>query len=158
MRSWRRGCSPAAWTPTGETVVGVAHEALLRQWRPLREAIEASRASLRMRSELERLAADWDQGGRDDSYLLRGGRLVRLRRVGRRSRQRRRAAGAPVHRGSQDVGLPRARGGSTVQPAASGAHRVTDGSGPRHRLVAVWQFAQARNAKPSNVTLRSPVN
>ena len=59
----------------GEAVVGVAHEALLRQWPPLREAIEASRASLRMRSELERLAADWDLGGRDDSYLLRGGRL-----------------------------------------------------------------------------------
>ena len=59
----------------GAAVVGVAHEALLRQWRPLREAIEASRASLRMRSELERLAADWDLGGRDDSYLLRGGRL-----------------------------------------------------------------------------------
>ena len=59
----------------GQTVVGVAHEALLRQWRPLREAIEASRASLRMRSELERLAADWNLGGRDDSYLLRGGRL-----------------------------------------------------------------------------------
>jgi WD40 repeat protein len=59
----------------GEAVVGVAHEALLRQWPPLREAIEASRASLRMRSELERLAADWDLGGRDDSYLLRGARL-----------------------------------------------------------------------------------
>jgi WD40 repeat protein len=59
----------------GETVVGVAHEALLRQWRPLHEAIEASSASLRMRSDLERLAADWDQGGRDDSYLLRGARL-----------------------------------------------------------------------------------
>jgi WD domain, G-beta repeat len=28
-----------------------------------------------MRSELERLAADWDLGGRDESYLLRGGRL-----------------------------------------------------------------------------------
>jgi WD40 repeat protein/energy-coupling factor transporter ATP-binding protein EcfA2 len=59
----------------GAAVVGVAHEALLRQWRPLREAIEASRTSLRMRSELERLSADWDLGGRDDSYLLRGGRL-----------------------------------------------------------------------------------
>jgi WD40 repeat protein len=59
----------------GETVVGVAHEALLRQWRPLREAIEASRASLRMRSELERLAADWQEGQRDESYLLRGARL-----------------------------------------------------------------------------------
>jgi hypothetical protein len=60
----------------GERVVGVAHEALLRQWRPLREAIEASRVSLRIRSELERLAADWDLGGRDDSYLLRGARLA----------------------------------------------------------------------------------
>jgi hypothetical protein len=29
-----------------------------------------------MRSELERLAADWDQGRRDESYLLRGGRLA----------------------------------------------------------------------------------
>jgi hypothetical protein len=60
----------------GETVVGVAHEALLRQWRPLHEAIEASRASLRMRSELERLAADWDLGGRDDSYLERRARFA----------------------------------------------------------------------------------
>ena len=59
----------------GETVVEVAHEALLRQWPPLREAIEASRASLRMRSELERLVADWDLRGRDESYLMRGGRL-----------------------------------------------------------------------------------
>ena len=64
----------------GETVVGVAHEALLRQWPPLREAIEASRASLRMRSELERLAADWEEGGRDDSYLLRGARLAEAER------------------------------------------------------------------------------
>jgi WD40 repeat protein/energy-coupling factor transporter ATP-binding protein EcfA2 len=60
----------------GETMVEVAHEALLRQWPPLREAIEAARASLRLRSELERLAADWIQGRRDESYLLRGGRLT----------------------------------------------------------------------------------
>jgi len=59
----------------GQTVVEVAHEALLRQWRPLRDAIEGSRASLRLRSELERLALDWDHGGRDDSYLLGGARL-----------------------------------------------------------------------------------
>ena len=42
----------------GETVVGVAHEALLRQWQPLRDAIEAARTSLRIRSELERLTTD----------------------------------------------------------------------------------------------------
>jgi hypothetical protein len=62
----------------GETVVGVAHEALLPQWRPLREAIETSRASLRMRSDLEWLSADWDLGGRDESYLLRGARLSKF--------------------------------------------------------------------------------
>jgi WD40 repeat protein len=59
-----------------EATVEVAHEALLRQWPPLRDAIEASRSSLRMRSELERLAADWDQGRQDESYLLRGVRLA----------------------------------------------------------------------------------
>jgi WD40 repeat protein/energy-coupling factor transporter ATP-binding protein EcfA2 len=61
-----------------EAVVEVAHEALLRQWPPLRDAIEADRDLLRLRSELERLAADWQHGGRDDAYLLRGGRLASL--------------------------------------------------------------------------------
>jgi WD40 repeat protein/energy-coupling factor transporter ATP-binding protein EcfA2 len=62
----------------GETVIAVAHEALLRQWTPLRDAIEASRTSLRMRSEVERLTLDWIAGQRDDSYLLRGRRLAEL--------------------------------------------------------------------------------
>src|SRR5688500_8434314 len=53
-----------------------AHEALLRQWEPLREAIERSRNSLRMRADLGREAADWRAGGRDASYLLRGSRLA----------------------------------------------------------------------------------
>lgn len=60
----------------GETLVEVAHESLLRQWAPLRDAIETSRESLRLRSDLERLAADWDHGQQDESYLLRGGRLA----------------------------------------------------------------------------------
>jgi conflict system STAND superfamily ATPase/WD40 domain-containing protein len=64
--------------PGEEAVVEVAHEALLRQWPPLREAIEADRDLLRLRSELERLAADWQHGRRDDSYLLRGGRLAAI--------------------------------------------------------------------------------
>jgi len=59
-------------------VVEVAHEALLRQWSPLRDAIEADRTLLRLRSELERLAADWQQERRDDAYLLRGGRLAAI--------------------------------------------------------------------------------
>jgi WD40 repeat protein len=62
----------------GQATIEVAHEALLRQWRPLREAIERSRRSLQMRSDLERLAADWHRNDRDDSYLIRGERLVIL--------------------------------------------------------------------------------
>ena len=63
-------------TGAGGATVQVAHEALLRQWPPLRRAIEQSRASLRMRSDLERLAADWDRARGDESYLLRGARLA----------------------------------------------------------------------------------
>jgi WD40 repeat protein len=62
----------------GRVTVEVAHEALLRQWQPLREAIEAARTWLRTRSELERWALDWDQGGRDESYLLGGRRLTTI--------------------------------------------------------------------------------
>jgi AAA ATPase domain/WD domain, G-beta repeat len=60
-----------------DAVIEVAHEALLRQ------AIEEERSSLRMRSELERLAADWDQARKthenEDSYLLVRGRLAEFR-------------------------------------------------------------------------------
>ena len=61
---------------TGQSTIEVAHEALLRQWDPLRETIKASRASLRTRADLERLAADWARARQDESYLLRGARLA----------------------------------------------------------------------------------
>jgi len=63
--------------------VEVAHEALLRQWEPLHDAIEEERSSLQKRSELERLAADWDRARgtheNEDSYLLVRGRLDEFR-------------------------------------------------------------------------------
>ena len=59
-----------------EAVVGIAHDSLLRSWGPLRQAIDASRDVLRLRSELERLAGEWDSVGRADSYLLREERLA----------------------------------------------------------------------------------
>jgi energy-coupling factor transporter ATP-binding protein EcfA2 len=70
--------APAAATDEapGDATVEVAHEALLRQWPPLGEAIEADRTGLQLRSELERLAADWERANRDDAYLLRGARLA----------------------------------------------------------------------------------
>jgi hypothetical protein len=59
-----------------EGTVEVAHEALLRQWPPLRQAILDAQEGLRIRSQVERLAGDWERGGHDESYLLRGTRLV----------------------------------------------------------------------------------
>jgi len=56
--------------------VEVAHEALLRQWPPLRQAIVDAQEGLRIRAQVERLASDWERGGHDESYLLRGTRLV----------------------------------------------------------------------------------
>ncbi|MFI0243038.1 NACHT and WD repeat domain-containing protein [Streptomyces sp. NPDC016845] len=53
----------------------VAHEALFRQWAPLRQAVATHAEKLRRRTELERWAHDWEQAGRPDSYLLAGGRL-----------------------------------------------------------------------------------
>jgi hypothetical protein len=77
------GKSEEAGEEDGAAFVEVAHEALLRQWAPLRQAIEEERSSSRMRSELERLATDWDQARRkhenEDSYLLVRGRLADFR-------------------------------------------------------------------------------
>jgi WD40 repeat protein len=60
---------------SGEDYVSVAHEALLRTWAPMRDAIQTARRSIEIRSELEELASEWNAKGRDESYLLRLGRL-----------------------------------------------------------------------------------
>ncbi|MBG0814848.1 AAA family ATPase [Planomonospora sp. ID82291] len=54
----------------------VAHEAMFRQWPPLRQEIEARVEQLRQRAELERWAVDWQRSGRSDDYLLTGSRLA----------------------------------------------------------------------------------
>ncbi|HET9255622.1 MAG TPA: AAA family ATPase, partial [Pseudonocardiaceae bacterium] len=58
-----------------DAILEVAHEALFRHWAPLQQAIEASADQLRWRADLERWARDWDNSGRQDSYLLRDERL-----------------------------------------------------------------------------------
>ncbi|MEV5443948.1 AAA family ATPase [Streptomyces sp. NPDC052644] len=57
----------------------VAHEALFRQWAPLRQEVTARAEQLRQRAELERWAEDWERAGRSDDYLLTGERLTRAR-------------------------------------------------------------------------------
>ncbi|MGK5682333.1 nSTAND1 domain-containing NTPase [Actinoplanes sp. URMC 104] len=64
----------------GDVVVEVTHEALLRQWEPLRDAIEASRADLRLETDLIRWAEEWRHAGTDKSFLLTGERLTAVNR------------------------------------------------------------------------------
>ena len=58
-----------------DAILEVAHEALFRNWVPLRQAIEARVEDLRWRADLERWALDWERSGRQESYLLRDERL-----------------------------------------------------------------------------------
>ncbi|MGW2723365.1 NACHT and WD repeat domain-containing protein [Streptomyces sp. NPDC001492] len=60
---------------SADGVLDVAHEALFRQWPPLRQAVAARTEELRHRTELERWARDWEHSGRQEAYLLNGERL-----------------------------------------------------------------------------------
>jgi WD40 repeat protein len=64
-------------TETSEqgVLIEVTHEALLRQWPPLREAIEDQREVLLLASEVERAATDWKMAGKDQEYCLPPARL-----------------------------------------------------------------------------------
>jgi WD40 repeat protein len=58
-----------------EPTVEVAHEALIRQWPRLREWLDDDRDDIRTQRHLQTTAAEWDQSGKPDSELYRGGRL-----------------------------------------------------------------------------------
>lgn len=63
---------PDTRTPTVE----VAHEALLTEWPRLAGWIEATREDLTLSRRLDDAIRDWNQSGRDEAYLLSGGRLA----------------------------------------------------------------------------------
>ena len=56
--------------------VEVAHEALIRGWKQLRQWIDAGRAGLRTHRQLTEAARDWQDHKRDESYLYVGSRLA----------------------------------------------------------------------------------
>jgi hypothetical protein len=60
---------------TREATVEVAHEAMLREWVRLRAWLDQSREDLRQQGRIRLMAAEWDQAGRESSFLLRGSRL-----------------------------------------------------------------------------------
>jgi WD40 repeat protein/serine/threonine protein kinase/DNA-binding SARP family transcriptional activator len=55
--------------------VEVAHEALLSEWKRLRTWISERREDLLLERRLSEAVEEWDQAGKDPSYLLTGGRL-----------------------------------------------------------------------------------
>lgn len=61
----------------GEEGIEVAHEALIREWKTLREWIDADRQVLRIHQELSRDARRWVEGGKSEEDLWRGTRLAR---------------------------------------------------------------------------------
>ncbi|MDQ1024792.1 WD40 repeat protein/energy-coupling factor transporter ATP-binding protein EcfA2 [Streptomyces umbrinus] len=63
-----------------EPYAQVTHEALFRQWAPLRQEVEARAEQLRQRAELEQWAEDWERSGRSADYLLTGERLTLAQR------------------------------------------------------------------------------
>jgi hypothetical protein len=58
--------------------VEVAHEAILREWRRLRMWLDESRADIRQQRLLCLAAAEWEQAGREKSYVLSGSRLAQF--------------------------------------------------------------------------------
>ena len=59
-----------------QTVVEVALESLLRQWRELAAWLRAEAQDLKDTDSIERAAADWQASGRDEYWLLEGTRLA----------------------------------------------------------------------------------
>ena len=60
---------------TREPTIEVAHEALIREWRQLRQWIEADRDALRALRHLSTAATGWVAHDRNQDELYRGGRL-----------------------------------------------------------------------------------
>jgi WD40 repeat protein len=68
---------------TGEPVVEVTHEALIRGWPELRGWIDDDRERLREQRRLADAAAEWRRAGSDEGLLYRGARLAAWAERGR---------------------------------------------------------------------------
>ncbi|WP_307070552.1 AAA family ATPase [Streptomyces sp. B3I8] len=76
IRSDATSAASATTTALSDAYAEVTHEALFRQWAPLRQEAEARAERLRERAELERWARDWERAGHSADYLLTGERLT----------------------------------------------------------------------------------
>jgi len=63
---------------TRAPTVEVAHEALIRQWQLLRGWLDANRDGLRVQRRVQLASTEWQNMGRDDSFLASGMRLAQF--------------------------------------------------------------------------------
>jgi len=63
---------------TRGATVEVAHEALIREWKLLREWLAESRHDIRLQRLLATAVMEWQESSQDESYLLRGSRLAQF--------------------------------------------------------------------------------
>jgi formylglycine-generating enzyme required for sulfatase activity/energy-coupling factor transporter ATP-binding protein EcfA2/type II secretory pathway component PulM len=63
-------------TATGEEIVEVTHEALIKRWEELRKWLNEDREFLLWRQRLRSDVLQWEQSGHDKGALLRGGLLT----------------------------------------------------------------------------------
>lgn len=61
---------------TGEEMVEIIHEALLREWYLLRRWVDEDRNLLRLRNSVSDAALEWKRAGRDESFLTHRGRRL----------------------------------------------------------------------------------
>ncbi len=67
-------------TTDKKRLIEVAHEALIREWKLLREWLDQDRANLLQQRKIEALAQEWENSGRKSAYLLVGFRLKEARK------------------------------------------------------------------------------
>jgi len=63
---------------TRNPTVEVAHEALIRQWQLLRSWLDANRDGLRIQRRVQLASTEWQNMGRDNSFLASGMRLAQF--------------------------------------------------------------------------------
>ncbi|MBP6015160.1 MAG: ATP-binding protein [Candidatus Promineofilum sp.] len=71
--------SQARLVSADDAAAQVSHEALIREWPALQEWLRDNREALRLERRLAAAAAEWDEGGRDPSYLYDGAQLAAAR-------------------------------------------------------------------------------
>jgi WD40 repeat protein len=62
-----------------QSIVGIAHEAFFREWKPLALAVNEASSILKLRHSIERESVAWDRSGRPMSSLWQRNRLREIR-------------------------------------------------------------------------------